>query len=182
MKDIFQRELDGEIIRTDDPEYEKISSTIRETMNLASIFNSKPPFDKATGNCLHRFQAGNLTKALLYFRRFMWIMGKMYGYSNAALFFDRGGIVIGDDVFIAPKVNLITLNHVMNPFERSSTIAKPIKIGNRVWVGIAATIMPGVTVGDNAIIAAGAVVTKDVPPNCIVAGVPAKKIKDLGNY
>ena len=93
-------------------------------------------------------------------------------------FFDRGGIVIGDDVFIAPKVNLITLNHVMNPFERSSTIAKPIKIGNRVWIGIAATIMPGVTVGDNSIIAAGTVVTKDVPPNCIVAGVPAKKIKE----
>ena len=102
-------------------------------------------------------------------------------------FFDRGGIVIGDDVFIAPKfiapkVNLVTLNHVMNPFERSSTIAKPIKIGNRVWIGIAATIMPGVTVGDNSIIAAGTVVTKDVPPNCIVAGVPAKKIKELGNY
>ena len=69
----------------------------------------------------------------------------------------------------------------MNPYERSSTIAKPIKIGNRVWIGIAATVMPGVTVGDNSIIAAGAVVTKDVPTNCIVAGVPAKIIKNLDN-
>ena len=109
-------------------------------------------------------------------------IGKNVWVQQCCTFFDRGGIVIGDDVFIAPKVNLITLNHVMNPFERSSTIAKPIKIGNRVWIGIAATIMPGVTVGDNSIIAAGAVVTKDVPPNCIVAGVPAKKIKELGNY
>lgn len=69
----------------------------------------------------------------------------------------------------------------MNPYERSSIIAKPIKIGNRVWIGIAATVMPGVTVGDNSIIAAGAVVTKDVPTNCIVAGVPAKIIKNLDN-
>ena len=67
----------------------------------------------------------------------------------------------------------------MNPYERTSTISKPVKIGDRVWIGIAATILPGVTIGENSIVAAGAVVTKDVPPNTIVAGNPAKVVKKL---
>ncbi len=106
-------------------------------------------------------------------------IGKNVWIQQGCTFFDRGGIEIGDDTFIAPKVNLITLNHIVNPYERSTTIAKPIKIGKRVWIGIAATILPGVSVGDNSIIGAGAVVTKDVPPNVIAAGNPAKIIKHI---
>lgn len=102
----------------------------------------------------------------------MWIQ-------QGCTFFDRGGIEIGDDTFIAPKVNLVTLNHVLNPYERSTTVAKPIKIGKRVWIGIAATVLQGVTIGDNSIVAAGAVVTKDVPPNTVVGGNPAKVIKKI---
>ena len=187
MKDILQRELDGEVIRTDDPEYEKISGTIRETMRLASVFNARAPFDEDNRELLAQIFGKTLDESSSILPPFYIdygknvTIGKNVWIQQCCTFFDRGGITIGDDVFIAPKVNLITLNHVMNPYERSSTIAKPIKIGNRVWIGIAATVMPGVTVGDNSIIAAGAVVTKDVPPNCIVAGVPAKKIKNLDN-
>jgi acetyltransferase-like isoleucine patch superfamily enzyme len=82
-------------------------------------------------------------------------------------FMDRGGITLGDDVLIAPKVNLITISHPLNPAERRATYTAPIVMGNGVWIGANATVMPGVTIGENAVIAAGAVVTKDVPANTV---------------
>ena len=94
-------------------------------------------------------------------------------------FQDQGGIYIGDDVLIGHNVVLATLNHDENPENRANLIANPIRIGNKVWIGYNATILPGVSVGDGAIIAAGAVVTKDVGENSIVAGVPAKFIRKV---
>ena len=95
-------------------------------------------------------------------------------------FMDLGGITIGDDVMIGPKVNLISAGHPLSPAERrSGIVAKPISIGNNVWIGAAATILPGVTIGDNAVIAAGAVVSRDVPADTLAAGVPARVLKQL---
>ena len=94
-------------------------------------------------------------------------------------FQDQGGIYIGDDVLIGHNVVLATLNHDENPENRANLRANPIRIGNKVWIGSNATILPGVSVGDGAIIAAGAVVTKDVGENSIVAGVPAKFIRKV---
>ena len=90
-----------------------------------------------------------------------------------------GGIIIEDNVLIGPKVNLITENHSLNPNDRKSLICKPIVIKHNAWIGAAATILPGVTVGENAVVAAGAVVAKDVLPNTIAVGVPAKIIKNI---
>lgn len=72
---------------------------------------------------------------------------------------------------------MTTLNYDFNPAKRSDIIPKPIHIGKKVWIGFNATILPGVTIGDEAIVAAGAVVAKDVPPNTVVGGVPTKIIK-----
>ena len=95
-------------------------------------------------------------------------------------FMDMGGISIGDDVMIGPKVNLVSAGHPVAPSERrKSIVAKPIVIGNNVWIGAAATILPGVTIGDNAVIAAGAVVSRDVPADTLAAGVPARILKHL---
>ncbi len=74
---------------------------------------------------------------------------------------------------------MATLNHDENPEKRGNLIPGPIKIGNDVWIGSNVTITPGVTIGDNAIVGAGAVVTKDVEKNTIVAGVPARYIRDI---
>ena len=92
---------------------------------------------------------------------------------------DRGGITLEDNVLIGPKVNLITTNHPLNPVERRATISHPIIIKRNAWIGAAATILPGVTIGEYSVVAAGAVVSKDVPPNTIVGGVPAKIIKSI---
>ena len=90
---------------------------------------------------------------------------------------------IGDYVMIGPNTLITTVNHPITPKGRREHlgIGKPVTIGNDVWIGGNVTILPGVTVGNNVVIAAGAVVTKDVPDNCVVGGVPAKKIRDIEN-
>ena len=94
-------------------------------------------------------------------------------------FQDQGGIVIDDGALIGHGVVLATLDHDLDPAKRQQLHPAPIHIGKRVWVGANATITKGVTIGDNAVVAAGAVVNRDVPPNTIVGGVPAKVIRTI---
>ena len=89
----------------------------------------------------------------------------------------RGGITIEDDVQIAANVQLLTNNH--DPYDRQILTCKPVVLKRNCWIGAGATILPGVTVGENAIVGAGSVVTKDVEPNTVVGGIPAKLIKRL---
>ena len=99
--------------------------------------------------------------------------------NSGCCFQDQGGIRLGDGCLIGHQVVIATLNHDLDPAKRGSMIPKKVTLGKNVWVGAHATILPGVTVGDNAVIAAGAVVTKDVPANTVVAVVPAKIIKKI---
>lgn len=87
-----------------------------------------------------------------------------------------GGITIGEGTFIGPNVSIVTDNHRLDDITILN--CHPVRIGCRVWIGVGASIMPGVSVGDDAVIAGGAVVTKDVPAGSIVAGVPAKIIRE----
>lgn len=101
-------------------------------------------------------------------------------FINACCHFqDHGGVYIGDGCQIGHNVVFATLNHGIAPEDRQNTYPAPIVLGRNVWVGSNSTILQGVTIGDNAIIAAGAVVTKDVPADTIVGGVPAKFIKKI---
>jgi galactoside O-acetyltransferase len=100
------------------------------------------------------------------------------GYECA--FTGHGGITIADEVMIAHKVHLVTAGHPVEPDKRRAYItAEPITIDRNVWIGAAATILPGVTVGADSVVAAGAVVTHDVPRATLVAGVPARVIRHL---
>lgn len=94
---------------------------------------------------------------------------------------DIAEVRMGDNVWIGPDALICTVNHPLDPAGRRKHlgIAKPITIGNDVWIGGKATILPGVTIGNNVVVAAGAVVTKDVPDNTLVGGVPAKVIKKI---
>ena len=94
--------------------------------------------------------------------------------------YDMGGVTIGDRVMIGPNVSIITTGHPMAPSERRAYIeGRPIVIEDDVWIATGATIVGGVTVGRNSVVGAGAVVTKDVPPNSFVAGVPARVVRSL---
>lgn len=95
---------------------------------------------------------------------------------------DIGGIEIGDDVMIGPGVSLITSGHPVDPASRYDGItAAPIRIERNVWIGASAMILQGVTIGENSVIGAGAIVTHDVPPSTLAAGVPAKVIRTIGS-
>lgn len=106
-------------------------------------------------------------------------LGKNVFINSGCRFQDQGGIYIGDNALIGHNVVLATLNHEENPKKRGNLIAAPIRIGNDVWIGSNVTVTPGVTIGNGAIVGAGAVVTRDVGENTIVAGVPAKYIRDV---
>lgn len=104
-------------------------------------------------------------------------VGKGVFINSGCCFQDQGGITLGDGCLIGHQVVFATLNHDKDPDKRGDMTAAPIVLGKNVWVGAHATILPGVTIGDGAIVAAGAVVTKDVPAMAIAAGVPAKVVK-----
>ncbi len=90
-----------------------------------------------------------------------------------------GGITIGDGAFIGPHCVLATEYHPENPETRHALLTKPIVIGRNAWLGADVKVLAGVTIGENAIVAAGSVVTKDVPANMVVAGTPAKVIREV---
>jgi acetyltransferase-like isoleucine patch superfamily enzyme len=106
-------------------------------------------------------------------------LGKNIFINHACTFLDLGGITIEDDVQIGPKVNLITENHPVDPSKRKHLDLKSILIKRNAWIGAGATILPGVTIGENSIVAAGAVVNRDVPDSSIVGGIPAKILKTI---
>ena len=94
---------------------------------------------------------------------------------------DIAPVRIGDHVMIGPNTLITTVNHPLSPRRRRQHIgqAKPVTIGRDVWIGGGCTILPGVTIGNNVVVAAGAVVTRDVPDNCVVGGVPAKVLRAI---
>ncbi|RQV05566.1 sugar O-acetyltransferase [Burkholderia cenocepacia] len=107
-------------------------------------------------------------------------LGRNVFVNQNCTFYDLGGLEIGDDVMIGPNVSLITSGHPVEPSRRrDGVVAKPIVIERNVWIGAGATIIGGVTIGENAVVAAAAVVTRDVPPNTLVGGNPAKIIRSI---
>lgn len=94
-------------------------------------------------------------------------------------FQDQGGIFIGNDCLIGHNATLCTINHAFDPDCRGDMTFKPIHIEDKVWLGANVTVLQGVTIGEGTIVAAGAVVTKDVPPRTVVGGIPAKLLRAL---
>lgn len=183
--DILLRDRSGEMISPTDNNYNIIANIIESAQRITAELNNNYHTNEDIVEIFSRLIGFNVDNSFRLLPPFYTDFGKNIRVgknvfiNHACTFMDRGGITIGNDVLIAPKVNLITINHPIQPELRHSTISQPIVIGNNVWIGVSATVMPNVTIGDNAIIAAGAVVTKDVPPNTIVAGVPAKIIKQI---
>jgi acetyltransferase-like isoleucine patch superfamily enzyme len=107
-------------------------------------------------------------------------VGRNVFINQCCTFYGLGGLIIGDDVMIGPNVSIITAGHPLDPAQRRSvTIGNPIVIERNVWIATGATIIGGVTIGENAVVAAGAVVTKDVPAGVMVGGNPARVIRPV---
>jgi len=183
-KDIFDRMRAGEPIRLDDVQYPKVQEVVTRTIKLNAKLNTSEDVEQIRKNVSEIIGTDIDESTIIFvpfytnFGRFITI-GKNVFINHACSFLDMGGITIEDNVLIGPKVNLITENHPLNPNDRKTLICKPIVIKRSAWIGAAATILPGVTIGENAVVAAGAVVTADVAPNTIVGGIPAKFIKNI---
>jgi acetyltransferase-like isoleucine patch superfamily enzyme len=107
-------------------------------------------------------------------------IGRNVFINQNCTFYDLGGIDIADDVMIGPNVSIITSGHPLEPSERRSvTIGKPIVIDRNVWIAAGVTKIGGVTIGESSVVAAGSVVTKDVPANTLVGGNPARVIRGV---
>lgn len=107
-------------------------------------------------------------------------LGQRIFINSGCSFQDQGGITIGDDTLIGHNTVLATLNHGMEPDRRADMHPAPIVIGRNVWIGANVTVLPGITVGDDAVVAAASVVTRDVPARAVVVGSPAHVVRTIG--
>ncbi len=108
-------------------------------------------------------------------------LGKRIFINSGCKFQDQGGVVIGDDCLIGHNTVMATLNHDLAPSRRADMHPAPIVLGRNVWIGSNVTVLPGVRIGDNAVVAAASVVTKDVPANTVVVGSPARVVRSLSD-
>lgn len=183
-KDIFERLRSGETVQANDPEAYQLRETSFATKKLLVQLNNS--FDPAENrDLLSQITASTIDESVAVFTP-LYInygkntkIGKNVFINFDCVFLDPGRIIIEYNVLIAPKVSLLSEGHPVNPNERQSLIPGPIHIKKGAWIGAGATILPGVTIGENAVVAAGAVVSKDVPANTIVGGVPEKLLNQL---
>jgi len=174
--------LAGGIIRSD--EMSEVWELVARAQRLSPLLNASTSMEEIRER-LSELIGSNVDKSSTVFVPFHTNFGKHIKIgknvfiNHACSFLDLGGITIEDDVQIGPRVNLVTENHPIDPATRKNLDLKSIIIKRNAWIGAGATILPGVTVGENSIVAAGAVVNKDVPSNTIVGGIPAKLIKSI---
>lgn len=182
--DIFERLRKGETILPNDPETYKMHEASYQTKELlVQMNNSTDP--KEIRDLLSQITATQIDESVAIFTP-LYInygkhtkIGKNVFINFDCTFLDLGGITIEDNVLIAPKVSLLSEGHPLDPETRHALVPKPIHIKKNAWIGVGATILQGVTIGENAVVASGAVVSKDVPDNTIVGGIPAKIIKTI---
>lgn len=176
------RMVAGEPYRAGDPELAALRLHARETTFAA---NALPPSQREQRMALLRGLFGAMGEGCAVLPPFLCDYGCNI-HAGARLFMNFGCIVldcapviIGDDVQIATAVQIITATHPLDSTERLSgwEMARPVRIGHRAWIGSGAILLPGVSVGDDAVVGAGAVVTRDVPPGAVVAGNPARVIR-----
>jgi acetyltransferase-like isoleucine patch superfamily enzyme len=181
---IFERMRAGGIIPNGDPQWAEVWEIVNQTIALSAKLNASGNIDDIRA-ILSEIIGQNIDPSTTVLAPFSINFGKHTTIGNNVFinhgcsFLDLGGITIEDDVLIGPQVKLVTENHPVDPSNRKSLDLKSIHIGKNVWLGAGAIILPGVTVGENSIVAAGAVVTKDVPSNTVVGGVPARVIKNI---
>jgi acetyltransferase-like isoleucine patch superfamily enzyme len=183
-RDIFEQLLKGETIASNDPEAYKLREASFATKKLLVQLNDSSDAAEMR-DLLSQITGSEIDDSVAVFTP-LYInygkhtkIGKNVFINFDCVFLDLGGITIEDDVLIAPKVSLLSEGHPISPNERQSLVPGHIHIKRNAWIGAGATILPGVTIGENAVVAAGAVVSKDVPANTVVGGIPAKQIKSF---
>jgi len=184
MKTDKEKMLSGELYQAYVPELIAERDRAKEMMY---IYNSFPPSKFEERRKLIREVFGSIGEKFTleqpFFCEFGYNIhiGENFFSNFNCVILDEAPVTIGNDVLLAPNVCIYTVNHATNPERRRAALeyARPITIGNNVWIGGNSVILPGVTIGDNTIIGAGSVVTKSIPANVIAAGNPCKVIRAI---
>ncbi len=181
---VFERLKKGEIISpTDKDAYKMREASFATKKILVQMNNSSDPAE--IRNFLSQITDTKIDESVTVFTPLHinygkhTKIGKNVFINFDCVFLDLGGITIEDNVLIAPKVSLLTEGHPTSIGNRHSLIPKPIHIKKNAWIGANATILSSVMIGENAVVASGSVVSKDVPDNTIVGGIPATFIKNV---
>lgn len=182
--DVFNRLMRAEIIPPSDPQaYRMLEESYGTRKLLLQMNNASDP--REIRDLLSQITLTEIDETVAVFTP-LYInygkhtkIGKNVFINFDCIFLDLGGITIDDGVLIAPKVSLLSEGHPTSPDKRHSLVPKPIHIKKNAWIGANATILQGVTIGENSVVAAGSVVSKDVPDNVVVGGIPAKIIKEI---
>ena len=158
---------------------------VQRTMRLAAEMNTGYHTEAEVRDYMRQITGSEIDETLRIFTPFHINYGKKTTFGRdcfvnfGCTFLALGGITIEDDVFIGPHCVLATEYHPEEPATRHSLLTKPIVVKRNAWLGANVTVLAGVTIGENAIVAAGSVVTKDVPDNMVVAGSPARVIREI---
>jgi acetyltransferase-like isoleucine patch superfamily enzyme len=182
--DVFERLKKGETILPSDPQaYRMLEESYRTKKLLVQMNNATEP--KEIRELLRQITGSEIDESVNIFTP-LYInygkhtkIGKNVFINFDCTFLDLGGITIEDGVLIAPKVSLLSEGHPIDPDNRHALVPKAIHIKKNAWIGAGVTVLQGVTIGENSVVAAGSVVSKDVPDNVIVGGTPAKIIKEI---
>ena len=162
---------------------DELYADVQRCMALVAEMNTGYKTEAEVRGYLRQITGSDIDESVRVFPPFNINYGKSTTFGKGSFvnfgctFLALGGITIGEGVFIAPHCVLATEYHLEDPETRHTLLTKPIVVKKNAWIGASATILAGVTIGENAIVAAGAVVTKDVPDKAVVGGVPAKVIK-----
>ncbi|MCS2584360.1 sugar O-acetyltransferase [Bacteroides sp. BFG-551] len=185
MNDIIEKMRSGKRITETDADFPRLCEEIENTKRLVGELNTGYHTPDEVRALLEHIRSQPLDNSVRMFPPFYTAFGKTTRVGKEVFinfgctFLDQGGITIEDGVFIGPGAKILTEHHPEEPALRHRLLVKPVVVRRKAWIGAGAIILPGVTVGENAIVAAGTVVTKDVPDNAIVAGVPAKVLRNI---
>lgn len=185
LKELLEHFNNGDVVGEDPQVIELMRKYARDAQKITLEINTKYHEPKELAELFSELIGKPVGKDFGLFPPFYTDFGKNITigdnvFINAGCKFqDQGGIFIDDGALIGHGVVLATLNHDLDPVKRQQLHPAPIHIGKNVWIGANATVTQGVKIGDNAVVAAGAVVNRDVEANAIVGGVPAKIIRTL---
>lgn len=182
--DIFKRLINGEPVPFRDEDYYKIVAACDETRELVLKLNNERSPDKIR-ILLSKITGLQIDDSTTVFPPFQinygknTVLGKNVFINFDCTFLDLGGITIEDNVMIAPKVSLLSEGHPITIHDRKTLTTGKIHLKKNSWIGANATILQSVTIGENSVVAAGAVVSRDVPDNCVVGGIPARILRTI---
>lgn len=184
MKTAKEKMLSGELYDACDP---ALLDELNKVKCMCQDYNNIPADDVVARNALLQQMLGQSDADTFINQPFYCDYGKQIRvgkrfFANFSLtILDEAYVTFGDDCFIGPNVSIYTACHPVNPTERNTRQewAKPVHIGNNVWIGGSVTILPGVTIGDNVTVGAGSVVVHDIPANSVAVGNPAHVVKRI---